>query len=41
MLRGKDKVEIEAGLLAIAHNITKMAVQRSPGFDVLTLKEIY
>jgi hypothetical protein len=25
MLRGKSKVEIEAGLLAIAHNIRKMA----------------
>lgn len=27
MLRGKDKVKIEWGLLAIAHNITKMALE--------------
>ncbi len=26
-LRGKDKVKIEWGLLAIAHNITKMALE--------------
>jgi transposase len=25
MLRGSDKVEIEAGLLALAHNLAKMA----------------
>lgn len=27
MLRGKDKVKIEWGLLAIAHNIAKMALE--------------
>ena len=27
MLRGKDKVEIEAGLLSIAHNLKKWSCQ--------------